>query len=239
MTVGSSRRAALSAAAALIISVFAVGPADAATSDSILVTQYPQQKSYYCGPAVAYSAIRAMRGVVNSKRDPSLTLTQAHLAGDNYLATEKNGATNWFLPGTKTGSGYNNYMPLALNRWLGGTPYYQEKLPDDGGAQLRSIVIGDITSDKPIIAATVEYAYRGHYNYHPAGRDIYHWIGIRGYSNSGNTLMIWDPAANSGVGGYESTLPYANIALSTVEFYVVTNELQATQDPDKGRGVVW
>lgn len=206
--------------------------------ETLSVTQYPQHNYFYCGPSVAYSAIRYAVGLHNSVRDPSLTLTQEHLAGSNYLLTDTYTETRWFLPDGRS-SGYDNYMPRALNRWLGGTPYYQEKLPDDGGGRLRSIVLADIASyNRPVIAATVEYAGGSHFNYHP-NRTIYHWVGIRGYGNSGNTIIMWDPIANSGVSGYSSSLPYFNLILGTAQFYIVVNEMQATQNPARGRGVVW
>ncbi|MCL2316955.1 MAG: hypothetical protein FWC46_07730 [Actinomycetia bacterium] len=161
----------------------------APTSYSLSVNQYRQEKSYYCGPAAAFS-ILVYHNVLISKDGLGTQLTQGNLASNNYLKTEANGATTWASGAFASG----------LNKWSGWTgnlSMIQVNAPTDYQLQADAAYrIGYVHS--PIAADAVEFTgSKNFYNYHPDnGVNIGHWIVGSAYTSSGASITYVDPAAN-------------------------------------------
>lgn len=161
-----------------------IAVAAAPTSRTLSYTYASQIKSYFCGPASAWMIIR-QNGVTASRDGYNRALTQTNLARFEYLQTEYRGATTWA----------SQAMQFGIATWMnnGGWGYVQVQSPTAAvvrGALTR--VIG--TNGKVIAADTVELANGSHYNGHPIGQTIGHWIVGYGYSGSGATSYWADPS---------------------------------------------
>jgi len=81
----------------------------------------------------------------------------------------------------------------GVNRWRGSNYYVQVDRPT--AALMKSALRQSIGSNgMPLAADTVEEAEELHYNRHPAGKEIGHWILAYGYTNSGATVRFADPS---------------------------------------------
>ncbi len=143
------------------------------TARTFVMTHQKQTNGYYCGPATA-SMIAKYKGK---------TYSQATLAGSSYLKTDANGATKWAL----------KVMAPTLNKIVGTTEFQQIQSPTL--ASLKASFVNNIGGNYlPVAIDTYEYANSAHYNGHPKGKNIGHWIVGHGYSGSGSTLAFHDPA---------------------------------------------
>lgn len=162
-----------------------------ATSRTLSVIQHDQALYYYCGPATAESIVEYLTSSPHSSWYDGATLSQAHLAGSNYLQTTEAYGTPW--------DGHR--MPVALNRWVQGTTsgfYAELGRPTISG--FKSALTFDIDQLHPFANSTVEQANDPrHYNHHPVSKLIGHWVPARGYSSSGARAAFADPAHSAHV----------------------------------------
>jgi hypothetical protein len=171
--------------------------ASAIQSSLINVTQQPQIKGYYCGPAAGAEIITTpLFGSMKSKKDGS-AISQTTMANSNHMKTDATGLTDW---------GSRNFAN-GLNAWTGNTKhvYAQVSAPSAATmvAALTTVTIGGV----PVAADTVEFANGSHYNNHP-NRLIGHWIITYYYGNYGATVGWVDSTANSSaVSGFGSAQP--------------------------------
>jgi hypothetical protein len=201
----------------------AIVPMSAYASKDLTGTQRSQTKSYYCGPAAAYSVIMAWH---NEKGNPTVsnfdhvtTLSQAHLGTSTYTNADA-GSTDWV----------DKDMLRALNRWL-VTPVAYVQITPTSIQQLEDKVTLDIDIDWMMASDMSEVAGGAHYNHHP-DKTIYHWTSIRGYEDSGNAFHFQDPAANTTVLPPEwgSVLPYFTMSSTSTYTFMTRNV---------SRGITW
>jgi hypothetical protein len=146
----------------------------AVTARTLGVIQTPQITSYYCGPASGYMVVRFMDGAgIPSKWDGSPS-GQSSLANAQHMNTNATHVTDWV----------SGRWALGVNRWRGNTFYVQVHAPN---ASLLTAVFAQSVgyTGVPFAGDTVEFAGGAHYNQHPSGRTIGHWIVGYGYSVSG------------------------------------------------------
>lgn len=191
-----------------------IAPMSLYTAYDVATTQYPQERSNWCGPAAAKSIVVAWSQVdpifhPNTKSHlDGQSLSQLALAGSNYTgAGTGTGGTNWSPGG----------MQKALNNWLFGQPTGQYfNYTPTSGTTLQQHVTLDIDVDWMIAADTREHYNGPHFNHHP-NLDISHWTSIRGYDSSGAVHHYQDPAANTTVLGsaWASVLPYFSMSATS------------------------
>lgn len=185
-----------------------------ASSKTLGVTWVQQQQSYYCGPATAYMILK-YRGFTKSK-PTGVSLSQYNLAGASYLKTNSQSyTTTW--PYYDSGFTLND-MSRGLNKWAygtlsGGFGIDQISSP----SELKNIVGYSIDASRPFAVSTYEKPGEAHYNNHPPSREIGHWATVYGYSSSGGTTKVADPA--SGISGYASSAQKFSIATSSLYSY--------------------
>ncbi|WP_285595214.1 hypothetical protein [Kineosporia sp. NBRC 101731] len=152
---------------------------------TISMAQYPQAKNYYCGPAAAQALLKAKN--FGDSADSGLALTQANLARDEYLTTEKNDATTWA----------SFRMRKGMNRWRGDTFFVE--LPSPSGSRFQSAVLTAVSGGHGGTVDAVEYAGGLHYNNHPSDRTIGHWTAIYGHTADVVSVKLVDPSASDSV----------------------------------------
>lgn len=136
---------------------------------------FEQINSWYCGPATVQSMLHflgtqksaAPNGI--TRRNDTLNGDPDHdqpvLASDYWLATNKNGGTNWG----------EAYVPFTLNAWRGSRWYVLDGTPNVGGTLTKDQALRNIRYDTDRgypIAENVLYAPE---TYYPAG----FWPGVR------------------------------------------------------------
>jgi hypothetical protein len=151
---------------------------------TLTLTHYAQAKSYWCGPATGAMLVKIINGGKVSHYNGA-SFTQGHFAGPDHMNTEAAGATTW-------GSG--NFT-RGVNRWL-GTSYYQQVHAPSGSTMASALRSTIGTNGRPVAADTVEFAGGNHYNGHPVGSTIGHWILAYGYYNSGENIRFADPSTS-------------------------------------------
>ena len=156
-------------------------PPDART---LSLTHYAQQKNYWCGPASGAMIVKMIAGAIRSQYNGA-DFSQTSFAGPAHMQTEAEQSTPW---GTGT-------FTRGVNRWLGYSAYQQVDSPS--GAVVRSALRSTIgQNSRPVAADTVEFAGGKHYNGHPTGSTIGHWIVAYAYSNTGDTVRFADPSTS-------------------------------------------
>jgi Peptidase_C39 like family len=147
-----------------------------ATAKTLPFTWYGQERSYYCGPA-------STKIVLSARMTPP---SQDTLAAS--LGTDTNGTDD-----------ISNVVG-TLNRYL-NTTWYERKPVNDPPTQaqrdlLKQDLVYDIDRGWAIVANVVSGWRPPGY---PSGT-IYHYVAVVGYSNSGDSAVIADPAG-AGAGG--------------------------------------
>lgn len=217
------RTAALKARADASRSAAAVSPMAGYSSRSLLLTQVPQEKYYYCGPASAYAILRTL-GYTRSRDNE--TLSQSALATNKYLETEKWTGTPWYV------SSADQPYPQTLNYWRTGSysGFYRLSSSSFSAADFKRDFTADIDSSWPVGGNAWEVAgsQNPHLVGHPTNTDIFHWIAIYGYGSSGDTVAYADSVHNApSVSWYASVPAYSSISTSTMATIL------------NGRGYVW
>lgn len=162
--------------------------ATATTPDArtLTITHRPQALSYYCGPATAQMVL-SWDAYEYSAWDGALR-SQSNLAKSTYLYTTAE-------EGTAFSKGR---MPWTLNRWIWGntTGLYDrayESVAKPSVSAYKALYQESIgRNGKSIAVGTVEIAGSYHYNGHPTGQTIGHWIVNYGYDST--TTSYADPA---------------------------------------------
>lgn len=140
-----------------------------------------QETNYWCGPATGYMILSRL-GWGTSVRGTGLS--QAALASNSYMETERYERTAWAY----------NMFAVGMNRWMGWNAYQQQHAPS---AQFfRDRVNESFTSRGiPMAVDTQEWANGAHYNNHPR-TSFSHIMAIEGYNPASDTLLMLDPAAH-------------------------------------------
>ncbi|MDN3355777.1 C39 family peptidase [Actinomadura sp. DC4] len=147
-----------------------------AAAKTLPFTWYGQERYYYCGPASTKMALSARMS------PPSQTTLGASL-------------------GTTTdGTDDISNVVTTLNHYLGTTWYERKPVSDPPTQAQRNLLKQDIVYDVDrgwAIVANVVSGWRP--PGYPSGT-IYHYVAVVGYSNSGDSAVIADPAG-AGAGG--------------------------------------
>lgn len=191
------------------------------TSKSLTVAQFPQERSYYCGPGSAKSIL----SYKNSTSHDGEALSQSLLGTAKYLETD---APNYQTAWCNGVNCANHPYPETLSYWLTGNWYnLYVAVGSPNLSTYQSNLMADINGYYPMAGNTVESGGGAHYNNHPFYSTIYHWVAIRGYDSNGGTTQIVDPAANSAAVNWANVQPYANINSGDMVSFMST------------RGYVW
>lgn len=184
------------------------------------VPQLAQNNGYYCGPAAAAEVLSFWQAAYHEPSTSFFgdSFSQSSLAAQcsassygcrytrgKYLMTDANGVggTDWrwhalpYYP-------YIYMMEFGLNNWRQGTEhgdYVPAGLPQEDITFMTLQTFGDrwitdIDAAFPMVADVAENrSNRGvvstHLVNHPSGREIYHWVTIRGYSTPGYYDNQW------------------------------------------------
>lgn len=140
------------------------------------LTHYPQQNSYYCGPA-SLQMLMDKLGAKTSARGESLS--QDNLA--KYLET------------TLAHGSHTANIAGAINAWLGQELYSLVRRPS--ADKFREAVINSLNSGYPLIINTNEKRGSDHYNGHNDGT-YGHIIILEGYDPSTNQVIFKDPGTS-------------------------------------------
>ncbi|SDT41252.1 C39 family peptidase [Microlunatus soli] len=172
-----------------------------------------QANSYYCGPATLVTMLKGIR----------VSRTQAQAA--SMLGTTRNG-TDWY-------NGTSYPMPAAINSVApAGVRYYAQGLntsPTSGEkSTFKTRLVTDVNDGYGIAGNAWEIANGPHLVGHPADRQIFHWIPIRGYSNSGGNTHYVDPASGAASISWSGGVPKSS-AITTDKMVTILG----------GRGYVW
>lgn len=139
-----------------------------------------QQTSYWCGPASAYMVLKRLGW---SKSVSGVALSQAALASNSYIETQRHGRTLW--PG--------NYLGKGIERWTGNKLYRQEKAPS--AAVLRQRVLDSfLKTGRPVMLHETLKTGRLPINGRTS-RDGTHVLVVNSYNPSTDTLTVLDAAA--------------------------------------------
>ncbi len=191
--------------------------------------QYPQEKSYWCGCAAAKSILQNI----------GITKSQAELAGNSYLQTERFGNTPWYI----TNGDSPSEFPMAttlVNAQFEVSNYAFGYKPSPLGAaganpltveQCKAYVMSTTSAfdDGYGVAACgtskgSNSAYRlpGYPSY-----NIGHWVVSDGYKDNGDYIWIVDPAKSDVISWSNSISAYYNISATLFRNFV------------SPRGIVW
>jgi hypothetical protein len=179
--------AALAGDSGVSAAEFADGASALSTSKVLALSQYAQQKNYWCGPATAYMLMK-YKGVTTSRyASAPWQLSQTAFSADLYLKTETQGATRWDL----------KVMAPALNHWWENAANgFYVQVPYQDPTWYNGVIAYAADYGMGAAPSTVEYADGYHYNGHPSSKTIGHWLVGYGYANSGGTAYMADPATS-------------------------------------------
>lgn len=177
------------------------------------VTQYAQERSYWCGPAMLKSLVRVR----------NVSISQSTAA--NRLGTTTAG-TDWY-------DGNRYPVEYALDYYLGpyGANYVPVNLPGSPTStqksQFQSRLTANTNGNWGIAGDAWEVPGGPHLVGHPDWT-IFHWFAIRGYLDWGARTNYADPASGAGSLSWGSQVPrYSNMNSNTVVTIM------------GGRGYIW
>lgn len=156
------------------------------------VVQYPQDYSYYCGPAAVKSVLAG---------EGNTTITQATLAGDSYLQTDKYSNTPWYITDGSSNSDYPVYNTLRAFTSYAYVPYPSGALGTPPTSPKLSLMIKCTTSQGHGVVANGESkasaTHASHMPGYTTASNIAHWVAVDGYEDDGDTIWIVDPVSGS------------------------------------------
>ena len=214
--------------------------ASAATSKIIAnVYQYSQQKGWWCGYASMESALNNeyYRGNMVPGYNYWWSQTNVADAAHNY-----NNRIVPYNPKDKDWSPFPWY--IGGNSHVRNQKYYPaggflnskvrftwialgNSFPDFSKENVKKKLMSTLDSGHAVLCCGISNSRdSSHMPNYPAGAKG-HWVACDGYSNSGNTILIVDPAANSVCIGYDSVRPYYSVSLD--KFYAFAS----------GHGIIW
>lgn len=142
-----------------------------------------QRNGYYCGPATVFMILQRLG---YQKSAQGVGLSQANLASNSYLMTDRVGYTAWAL----------DAIPKGVSTWTGGKIRYS-KVGNPSVSRVRDWVRASFkTIGVPVILDASEYAGRPHYNGHPNYATFSHLMPVEGYNPRTDTMYILDPASH-------------------------------------------
>jgi hypothetical protein len=170
---------------------------------SLAMTQQPQVRNYWCGPATVSEMLRQVGvSVSQSKAARQLNTTP--------------GGTDW-----SNARGYP--VPSVLNANQKRNSYVAVALPwSPTAAQVRTYendLVADINRNggAPIAGNAYEIPGGPHLAGHPPNQSISHWFDIRGYANSGATTKYEDSVHGAASIGWAAAVPaYSSLPSETV-----------------------
>jgi hypothetical protein len=169
-------------------SAYRTGPRARKAAGRILaVDQYPQINEYFCGPASGKSILAYLNAGPSAVN--GVSQNQEHIGGPAHMKTSGNRETAWST----------SLFRKGLNLWRQNSPtgFFVDKA-SPSASQFRTSMFYDIDGSHPFGADTVEFFGGAHYNGHPEiGRNIGHWLVVRGYQENGDKTNFVDPSANS------------------------------------------
>ncbi|MGE5596835.1 MAG: hypothetical protein ACM3S1_12485, partial [Hyphomicrobiales bacterium] len=154
---------------------------------------FEQVTPYYCGPATVQSILRFLGPHTSQAANPmggrdEMTGDPYHdqqvLARDYWLATDRNGGTNW-------GSAY---VPDTINTWRGTRWYVASGTPNVGGTLTKDEALAAIKYDTDRSFPVAENVMYSPQTYYPAGfypgATYMHWDTIYGHYQDGGRQMV-------------------------------------------------
>ena len=139
-----------------------------------------QQTNFWCGPA---SGEMILRRIGPTRSVAGIPLSQAALASDRYMETNKYG---------RTAFAYSMFAK-GMNAWRGKNQYARMKAPNT--TQFRDRVAKSFKSTgRPVVVDTQEWAWGPHYNGHPRV-SFSHLLPVEGYNQKTDTILMLDSAS--------------------------------------------
>ena len=174
------------------------------SSKIVNVMHYPQQKAIYCGPA-------AVQSMISSQKTSGIP-TQQTLAGIDYLRTDKYGGTPFEDSLKDT---LNAFMITSGEYELGWGRIFTTE-------SLKNVIITTIDAGYPILANGISGADPEALITLPWYPTVRHFVCLYGYTNSGNTIWVCDPAANAPVLGddFKKVIPKYGYALTIFHKFI-------------------
>lgn len=165
--------------------------------NNLSASHQSQINSYYCGPAA----------LVISFMNRGISMTQSQ-AGSLLKTTTAGTAWSGVNAAVPNPTGYP--MRDVYNYKLGYVRYYPLNLPSAPGPgpvqSFKNVLIGDIDAGFPVMGNVWEVTGGSHLPGHP-NREIFHWVNVRGYSNSAALTNIADPASGATSLSWGSAVP--------------------------------
>jgi hypothetical protein len=163
--------------------------ATAATSNYLGVHHSAESVYYYCGPAAVRSAL-LQRGV---------DVTQTPLA--NQMHTTSIAGTAWIGINADVPNPSGRPVRDVLNQREPGSWNYAAKdvanHTSASQATYRSNLTFDVNANHALVIAVYEKPGEAHLTGHPSGKELWHYVSARGYSDSGANTGIDDPVSGS------------------------------------------
>jgi hypothetical protein len=165
--------------------------------NNLSASHQSQINSYYCGPAT----------LVISFMNRGISMTQSQ-AGSLLRTTTAGTAWSGVNAAVSNPTGYP--MRDVYNYKLGYVRYYPLNLPSAPGpgqvGSFKNVLIRDIDAGFPLMGNVWQVRGGPHLLGHP-DREIFHWVNIRGYSNSAALTNIADPASGAPSLSWSSAVP--------------------------------
>ncbi|ASS76645.1 hypothetical protein CIG75_17830 [Tumebacillus algifaecis] len=192
---------------------------DALYSKLLSLSQIPQERNWYCGPASVVEILKSY-GTSTGKQQ-----TQDSVVPSLY-ATSSTG-TPW-SKGTVAGT---YFYPVAdtLDYYMNSANNYAA-YASPSAAQFKSSVVYTIDKGYPVVANVIEYSGNTtRLTGHPLGITLQHWVAVFGYNQNGDTAWYADSAAGAaGLSFDTSAIPkYSELPVS--KWSTLVNE----------RGIIW
>lgn len=156
------------------------------TKTLLPVRHNSQNQNFTCGNTTGLMIAR-YDGPTRSRYN-HVRLRERTMGGRAHMRTYVHDVTPWASKNFKRG----------LNRWMKGRSrgyYQQHRSPRP--RRVKKALRYSIDHGHPFAASTLELAGSDHYNGHPEGSDIGHWLVVRGYDKNLRRINFLDPAAGS------------------------------------------
>lgn len=178
------------------------------TSVDLQLTHEQQINDYYCGPATAVMILN----------DFMEAPEQSEIAGSDYLRTIEGEGTPWYSGSTQTSLYYFN-MGYGLNKWqydkTGGTAFSYTVCNSGDKEEYIDKIMDTLSTGYAIpLNGRSRSGVSGHLSKYSGG----HWVVVEGYTNSGSSFKIVDPAA--GITGFENIPQKYITSKSSVQNYI-------------------
>lgn len=186
------------------------------------LTQYPQNKSYYCGNGTARSILMY----------EGINCSQATLASSNFLKTDTYGNTPWYI----TNGNDASQFPMAMTlRNISGFYYVPHPYGAAGAnpittSDLKQKIIATISDNHGVAISGCSAASSSAASHMPGyttSSNVDHWVACRGFKNGGNTICIVDPVANSVVSWGSNVEPKYDITVAKAAAFAAS------------KGIIW